>query len=105
MPEDYEVADRGFYGKRTTTDYGDIVEVQQSSSAEKDACWLRLRGDAHLDDDAEVIEHSPATMFHGELIPATRIVKASLSAHCTLEQAIEIRDMLNWWIERAEGRG
>lgn len=95
------VGDRGLgvYGEPLRDTYGKTeIVVQDSSAAMYDACWLRLEGEAHLDEDAEIIEHTPATVFQGRRIPATRLIDGDISAHLDLPRAKALRDMLGHWI-------
>ena len=96
-----EFGDRGLgqYGDTVKDTYGATeVTVSDSSAAMYDACWLRLEGSAHVAEGVEIEEYSPAAMFQGKRIPATRIVDGFISAHLDLPRAKQIVEELQGWI-------
>lgn len=95
--------DRGFASTEPVkTTYGADVQIHESSAAMGPHIWLKVDGEAHVKEGVEIEEYSPATMFKGRMIPATRIVKADISAHMNLRQAEEIHARLGKMIEYAK---
>ena len=76
-----EFSERGFaqHLRDFPTDYGALVSVYESSSAEGPKCWLKIE--------------QPEPEYGGQL------PKAEAVAHMTLEQAVKIRDALTEWID------
>jgi hypothetical protein len=71
---------------------GTRIEVSDSSAASYDAVWLRLYGEAHL-------EEAPRP-FVG--IPGG-IARSSLSAHLDAKAARAVIERLQAWLDRVEG--
>ena len=80
-PEDIPVSNRGFYQHLDDfpTDYGALVSVYESSSAEGPKVWLSI--------------NQPPPAHPGALEEARAV------AHMTREQAIVVRDALTEWID------
>lgn len=93
----------GRYGKPVRDTYGKTtVTVQDSSSADVHACWLRMEGEAHVGEHEEIEEYSPASQLGEHRIPPTRIIKGNTAAHLDRKRAIALRDSLSAWIETTE---
>lgn len=89
-----EHTERGFgvYAECKTS-YGDVVEVQESSSAAGPFVWLRTRSD-----DAFIT--GPDRLSGGQ-----RIAPATIHAHLSYEEAQVVVDALSEWMKDVrEGR-
>ena len=102
MPaERKEFGDRGLgvYGDPITDTYHDQsggtracrVTVQDSSAAMYDAAWLRIEGEAHLDEQPRECAGIPFG-----------VAQASVSAHLNVDKAKAIIEALSAWVERVE---
>lgn len=67
------------YGQPVATDYGEKVEVYESSAVKGPHCWLRIFDDG----DSVIADHRGRSM----------------TAHLAVEQAVAIRDRLAAFID------